>query len=151
MIITINQSKIINYTAKQMYDLVDNIKSYPEFLPWCNKTYEIERNRQSVIATIEIMKSGIKKSFTTKNILTPNKSVVMELVTGPFKHFESYWQFNNLSQSCEIKFYMSFEFSNRFIATMLNSIFEQIVNKMIDAFSNRAKQIYSNHLIDYAK
>ncbi len=140
---TISRSALVPYSASEMFSLVDNIIAYPEFLPWCSKSNEIERDIDEVHASIEINKGVLRKSFSTCNRIQKNKMIEMRLKEGPFKHLQGFWRFDQLGdEGCRISLDLQFEFSNRLLGMTVGPIFSQIANSMVDAFNQRAHQIY---------
>lgn len=126
-----------------MYALVDDIESYPVFLPWCTGTQILSRNEDEVHAVIALARGGMHKAFTTCNRLQHSKMIEIRLVEGPFRHLEGFWRFNSLSeQTCKVSLDMDFEFSNKLISLVFGPIFNQITNTLVDAFCARALQIY---------
>lgn len=141
----IKRSALVPYSAEQMYRLVDDIESYPAFVPYCKKATELERTTDSVSAELEVAKSGIAKSFATKNQLQPNQCISMELLDGPFKYLKGDWQFIPLSDNaCKIELDLSFEFSSKLASIAFTSIFNQLIQSMVAAFTERAQQVYGD-------
>jgi len=139
----INKSALVPYDAVEMYALVDDIESYPEFLPWCGGSEIIERTDDEVKASILLSRSGIKKTFTTLNRLQRGKMIEMRLVEGPFRHLEGFWRFESLGESAsKIMFDIEFEFSNKLLAMTVGPVFSQITSTMVDAFTTRAVEVY---------
>ncbi|WP_046562244.1 type II toxin-antitoxin system RatA family toxin [Kangiella geojedonensis] len=140
---TIKRQALLPYSAKQMFELVDDINKYPEFLPNCAGATEVERSDNQVIATLAVSKGGFEKQFTTKNTNTPYSRIDMELVDGPFKQLTGLWSFTSLDeQACKIELEVSFEFSNMLTSMAFSSIFNHLAESFVEAFSNRAKQVY---------
>lgn len=139
----IKRSALVPYSAEKMYQLVDDIERYPEFVPYCKKAIELSREDASVSAELEVAKSGIAKSFSTRNTLVPGKLISMELIDGPFKYLKGDWRFTPLSESaCKIELDLSFEFSNKLASIAFTSIFNQLIQSMVAAFTERAEQVY---------
>jgi len=140
----VRRSAIVPHSAEQMFALVDNIESYPEFLPWCNDATEHSRSEEVVEATIELHKGAISKRFTTCNTLHRPEAIDLSLVGGPFRHLEGGWQFQELSDTgCKVSLNLDFEFDNRLVDMMLGPFFEEICNSLVDAFMQRAKEVYA--------
>lgn len=141
---TLNRSALVPYTPGEMFALVDDIESYPKFLPWCRGTQVHSRDQDEVYATIELARGAIHKSFTTHNRLQKNKIIEMRLVEGPFHHLEGFWRFDSIGESegCRISLDMEFEFSSRLISLALGPIFSEITATLVDAFCERAKECY---------
>ena len=140
----ISRNALVSYTTEEMYDLVADVESYAEFLPWCRSTTVLYREGEEVKASIEIAKGALNKSFTTLNRLQKNKMIEMRLVEGPFKHLEGFWRFESLkdNQACKISLDLDFDFENRLIAFAVGSVFNQIAKSMVDAFCKRAVEVY---------
>ena len=139
----INKSALVPYTAQEMYELVDDIESYPVFLPWCGGSEVLKRNDDEVKASILLSRSGVKKKFTTLNRLQKGKMIEMRLVEGPFRHLEGFWRFESLNESAsKIMFDIEFEFSSKLLALTVGPVFNQIANTMVDAFTGRAVDVY---------
>ena len=140
---TINKSALVSHDASDMFDIVDDIESYPEFLPWCGDTSVSSRNGDEVRASIEIAHRGINKTFTTCNRLQKNKMIEVSLIDGPFKHLHGYWQFKKLGDNaCKVTLDLEYEFANKLIGLAIGPVFGQIANTLVDAFCRRADDIY---------
>ncbi len=139
----IYRSALVPYTQEQMYRLVDDIKSYPEFLPWCSQANEIERTEDAVKAAISIAKGSLHKTFTTKNSLTQYHEIEMELIDGPFKKLHGFWRFDRLDEhACKVSLDLTFDFSSKMLSLTVGPLFSQVANTMVDSFVERAKVIY---------
>lgn len=139
----IHRSALVMHTAQQMYRLVDDIENYAQFVPNCKSASIISRDETTVSAKLEVSKSGIAKSFSTKNSLTPHSSIKMNLLDGPFRHLTGEWIFTPLSdEACKIELYIEFEFSNKLASVAFRKIFSQLIQSMVTAFTDRAKAIH---------
>jgi len=139
----ISRTALVPYTAAEMYVLVDDIDAYPLFLPWCRSSKVLSRDDDEVSARIEMAKSGIHKSFTTRNRLQKNKMIEMRLVEGPFRQLEGFWRFESLGEKgCKILLDLEFEFSNKILKLTVGPVFDQIANTLVDAFCERAIDVY---------
>ena len=139
----VQRSALLPYSAAQMYQLVNDIDSYPEFVPWCVKCEVHNESKNEKEASMSFAKRGIHASVTTCNELIENKQIVMRLVKGPFKHLVGTWKFHELDEhSCKIELDMEFSFSNRLYSATLGPIFNQVANKLVSAFTDRARQLY---------
>ena len=74
-----------------MFTLVNDIESYPAFLPWCRRARVASRTDGELTATIEIAKGPIAKQFSTRNTLAPDRRIDMHLVSGPFRALRGAW------------------------------------------------------------
>jgi len=139
----IHRSALVPYSAHEMYELVANIPSYPEFLPWCGGADILSQDEDAVVASIDIVYGGIHKTFTTRNLLQQDKMMEIRLVGGPFSRLDGYWRFNPLDDlSCKVVLDLEFEVSNKMVAMVLNPVFTNIANQLIDSFHRRAIELY---------
>ena len=140
----ISRSAIVPFTAEQMYRLVADIESYPEFLPWCGGTQILSTNGDEVRASVEIAYKGVNKSFTTVNREIEGKRIEMSLLEGPFKKLHGIWEFSALDpEASKVSLDLEFEFSNRIIAMTLGKVFSSIADTLVDAFCRRAEEVYT--------
>lgn len=139
----IHKTALVPYSTPHMFELVNDIESYPQFLPWCKSAQILERNEAQIKASIMMGGTGLHKSFTTYNIIKPNEWIEMRLVEGPFSHLQGFWNFHPLGdKGCKISLNLEFEISNRLLRMSLEPIFTQIANNLVDAFVQRAHQCY---------
>ncbi|POU03808.1 ubiquinone-binding protein [Escherichia sp. ESNIH1] len=140
----ISRTALVPYSAEQMYQLVNDVKSYPEFLPGCTGSRVLESSPTQMTAAVDVSKAGISKTFTTRNTLTNNQSILMQLVDGPFKQLMGGWRFTPLSpDACRIEFNLDFEFTNKLIELAFGHVFKELASNMVQAFTHRAKEVYS--------
>ncbi|WP_367607539.1 type II toxin-antitoxin system RatA family toxin [Legionella sp. W05-934-2] len=142
MTTVVKKSRIVPYTCEQMFHLVDQVESYDQYLPYCAKSTVHYRDEDEVQATLEITAAGMSKSFTTCNRLQKNRMIEIRLVDGPFRHLEGFWHFEQVEEGCKISFDLEFEFAGKMLSLLLGPVFEQVTNKMVDAFCERAESIY---------
>lgn len=141
----IKKMVLVEHSAEQMYQLVYNIRNYPNFLPWCSKTEILEENPDnSVIAQVYIDYLLLKQSFTTKNNHIENQEIHMALVEGPFKKLDGYWHFKEIgSLGCQINFTLDYEFANHLISKVIGPVFQIISTTLVDAFIKEADRKYA--------
>lgn len=141
----VEKSVLVSHSAEQMFDLVDRVEEYPQFLPWCGGASIIELDDRTVHATVHIDYHHIKQSFTTENVRTPPRQIDITLQHGPFKHLDGCWRFIPLSPSaCKIELRLNYEFSNKLLELMVGPVFHYIANNFVDAFILRAEKVYSS-------
>jgi ribosome-associated toxin RatA of RatAB toxin-antitoxin module len=138
----ISRSAIVEHSAAEMFALVDDIESYPQFLPWCREA-RVERAGEQKRATLTVGLRGIRQSFTTLNENRPGASIDMRLVEGPFKQFSAMWRFTPLADdACEIAFTMRYQFRSRALGKLLEPLFDEMADTMVDAFTRRADELH---------
>ncbi|AEF53421.1 type II toxin-antitoxin system RatA family toxin [Marinomonas posidonica] len=132
----------VSFSCEQMYDLVNDINAYPEFLPGCLSAKLISQTPTEIVASLDVGKGPVKQAFTTKNYLELNHRIEMTLVEGPFKRLHGVWTFTEVSPtSCKIALSIDFELSGM-LKFAFGGVFSQISNTMVDSFSKRAKVVY---------
>ncbi len=140
---TINRSALVMHSAQQMFDLVNDVARYPEFLQGCKATRVIAEGEDFIEASMTLAKAGFEQAITTRNVLVRPESMEMRLVDGPFSKFKGVWRFQALSpEACKVSLELEFEVSNRLAGAALGAVFKQVASAMVDAFVARGKQIY---------
>ena len=126
-----------------MFELVSNINDYSNFLSWCDTSSILNETGNQITASVQINKNGFKQGFTTINTSSPFESIKMELFDGPFDKLSGEWRFESLGDNAS-KVYLDLEFSfkSRITDITMSPLFKSIANSQLDAFVERAKQIY---------
>ena len=139
----IYKKALVKYNANQMYTLVNDIESYPSFLPWCTNANIIDRDENSLTASVCISIGKIKKIFTTLNTMQEDTSINMKLIQGPFKRLDGRWEFEDSGDGgSTVSLVMEFEFKNKILKYTLSGAFKKITDSLVDAFISRANNIY---------
>lgn len=142
---SIHKSARVPYSAAQMYDLVNDIESYPAFLPWCSEASVQVHGEDSLTASLTMATGRIHQSFTTENTMQPGRRISVRLVSGPFRHLHGHWRFDPADGgACLITLEMDFEFKNKLLKLTLSKLFHHIVDSLVDAFTRRAQQVYGS-------
>ena len=141
----ISKTTLVPYTSEEMYVLVNDIESYPTFLPWCTEAKILSQQEDSLTAKFSMAFGKIKQSFTTENTMQDGSRIDIQLIEGPFKHLSGYWRFiQEDDQSCHIHLHMHFEFKNKIIKHTLGKAFYKVMDTLVESFVQRAQQIYGN-------
>ena len=144
---TISRSALVMYSVDQMYQLINDIPAYPNFLPDCNDSRVISQDDQSVTAALLVSKGGLSKWFTTKNTLISNEKIHLSLVNGPFKKLEGYWLLTALSDdACKVSLELEYEFTNKLVSLAFGKVFGHFSNSLVQVFTQRAKEIYGDNI-----
>ncbi|PAR84411.1 SRPBCC family protein [Vibrio cholerae] len=139
----VSRSALVSFSAEQMFHLVNDVARYPEFLPGCSGSRVLEQSEAHMVASVDVSKAVISKTFTTSNQLTPGVSIAMSLVDGPFKTLRGGWFFTPLDEAaCKVELRLEFEFSSKMIELAFGKIFNELTSNMVNAFTRRAKQVY---------
>jgi ribosome-associated toxin RatA of RatAB toxin-antitoxin module len=140
---TIKRSAVVPYDTAEMYQLVNHVESYAEFLPWCKSSRVLQRTEDEVRATLVVSKAGLDKSFTTCNRLQRNKMIEIRLLDGPFKQLHGFWRFHALDeQRSRVSLDLEFELVSSFMDVVFGPVFTQIANSFVHAFCKRAITVY---------
>ena len=139
----IHREALLPYSKEAMYQLVNDVKHYPEFLPWCHATDIIEQTDVLMRASILVKKMGISKTFSTENVLELNQKMTMKLLNGPFKYLTGEWQFNAIQDlGCKVILDLEFEFLPGLMNLPFKKIFEPAADSMLQSFVTRAHVLY---------
>lgn len=143
---SVQRSRTVPYSCEKMYNLVNDVESYAEFLPYFSHSIVHHRDEDEVQATLVLSVGGMKKSFTTHNRLQTNKMIEIRMVDGPFSHLEGFWRFDETPEGCLISFDLEFTIAGKMLALMLGPVFEQVSDTMVDAFCDRAEDLYGKKI-----
>ena len=139
----VERSALVMHSAQEMFELVNDVDRYHEFLPWCSGSRVLKREGNIAIASVDISFKGLNKSFTTRNELIEYQRTNMSLVDGPFSELSGHWGFSEISETASrIRLELGFDFSNRLVAGVVGPVFRIIADSMVDAFCGRADEIY---------
>ncbi|MCC7487926.1 MAG: type II toxin-antitoxin system RatA family toxin [Burkholderiales bacterium] len=139
----VKRSIIVPHTPSRMFDLVDAVEAYPEFLPWCPAATVLHRDERTTRATLHIDFRGIRQSFTTENTKQPPFEMSLALVDGPFRSLAGGWRFMALGESgCRVEFRLAYEFSSGLLERLVGPVFGSIARDLVDAFVRRADRKY---------
>ncbi|WP_099609646.1 SRPBCC family protein [Vibrio coralliilyticus] len=139
----VSRSALVSFSAEQMFKLVNDVASYPEFLPGCSGSRVIESSGSAMVASVDVSKAGISKTFTTSNELVSGEAILINLVDGPFKTLKGGWFFTALDdKACKVELKLEFEFSSKMIEMAFGKVFNELTSNMVNAFTQRAKQVY---------
>lgn len=139
----VERSALIQYSAEQMFALVNDIEAYPQYMSGCTAAEVLYQDEERVEARLTLEKAGMRQSFVTRNTLTPPTSMAMELLEGPFSNFDGCWTFQVLSEdACKVSLSLDFEFNNKLLGLTVGRWFGGVANTLVDSLLVRAKQVY---------
>ena len=139
---SLERSQTVPYTPEQMYDLVMDIESYPEFLSWCSDGRILRREEDSLVAELTLEYKGLRKAFSTRNRFQHPKLVEMRLLEGPFRFLEGVWTFEPRENGTRVHMSIQFEFVNRMLSMMIGPFFHHAVDTLVEDFRKRAEDFY---------
>ena len=141
------ETRRLPHTAQQMYDLVADVKRYPEFLPWTAgariRELRDAGDHQVMLADLVISFKVFRESFGSRVTLWPDtKKIDTEYLDGPFKYMISSWHFEDSEDGCDVHFHVEFEFRNRLLQTTATVFFNDAMQRVVRAFERRAAELY---------
>ena len=140
----VDQSVLVSHSAEELFRLVDDVESYPKFLPWCGGTTINIKDDIITEAAITINFHGIKQSFTTRNEKTFPSRMDVKLVDGPFKQLRGHWNFLALNEhACKVELVLEYEFTNKWLEKIVGPVFGRIANSLMEAFVSRADSLHA--------
>ena len=142
------ESRIVSFSKEKMFKLVADIDNYSDFLPWCNNSKiinrEIKNGHEILIADLEIGYDQFIYTYRSEVILLNDMSSInVKNVDGPFKYLRNEWKFNEINENkCEINFEIDFELNVSLLDYLMKKFFDMAFQRMVEAFINRAEEIY---------
>ena len=142
-----SESRVLPYTAQQMYDLVADVGSYPDFLPWTAaariSSREDRGDTEVLLADLVISFKVFRESFGSRVVLHPDeRRIETEYLDGPFKKMVSTWGFEDVDNGCNVHFFVDFEFKNRILQGIIGVVFNEAMQRVVRAFEDRAAALY---------
>ena len=144
---THQETKILPYSAEQMYSLVADVAAYPEFLPWCSaarlRSNVLEDSSEILEADLVISFKVFRERFGSRVTLWPaDLKIDTEYLDGPFKYMVSNWAFRNVEGGCEVTFFVDFEFKNAILQGIIGVVFNEAMQRVVRAFERRAADLF---------
>jgi len=136
----VKRSALVNRPPAELFTLINDIESYPQFLPWCTHARVLSRSAQEIVATIGVRQGALHGEFTTRNTLDPDHSIHLHLVSGPFRTLEGEWRLTPIDdQGCRVELTMRFAFKKLFAGLLFEPMFAETIGSLVDAFVARAR------------
>lgn len=141
----IKRSILVLHSASDMFQLVQDVASYPAFLSWCLNAQVLDQTTEMQLASLDVSIAGMKQSFTTRNRLVPGESLSMQLERGPFSQLEGQWQFNPLGEmGSKVSLGLTFDFSSSVLSAAFRRGFASVADQLVYDFSRRADEVYGS-------
>jgi ribosome-associated toxin RatA of RatAB toxin-antitoxin module len=133
------KSVLVTHSAEQMFDLVDAVETYPQFLPWCGGSAVLSRDPQHTEARIDIRYKGVAQSFSTRNTKQRPTLMTLALVDGPFESLTGEWRFTPLTATaCKVEFQLDYRFGNAVVEKVIGPVMSMIAETFVERFVARA-------------
>ena len=136
----VKHSALVGKPPAVLFALINDIESYPQFLPWCTHSKLVSRSEREIVATVGVKQGPLHGEFTTRNELEPDRRILMHLVSGPFKMLEGEWLLTPIgSEGCRAELTMKFAFKSSLTAMLFEQKFAETAASLVDAFVARAR------------
>ena len=139
------ETRHLPYTPEQMYDLVADVRRYPEFLPWVTAMRVRSDTATETLADMIVGFKGLRETFTSRVQKARAEAITVDYIDGPLKYLRNEWRFRREEQGCAVDFSVDFAFKNRMFEMLAGQVFGQALRKMIGAFETRAAVLYGNN------
>lgn len=136
------EKKVLRYSSEQLFDMVADVRRYPEFLPWCVGARIISRTEEELVADLTIGFKMFRETFRSQVTLERPHHVHVRYLNGPFRYLNNHWRFRPHPQGTEVDFFVDFEFRSRLLQAVIGTVFNEAVRLMVRAFERRAMQLY---------
>jgi coenzyme Q-binding protein COQ10 len=141
------ETRTLPYSADQMYALVADVASYPDFLPWCAaariRSSSPEGATEVMLADLVISFKVFRERFGSRVVLYPEtRHIDTEYLDGPFKYMKSTWDFRDVAGGCEVEFFVDFEFRNLILQKAIGLVFNEAMHRIVAAFEARARELH---------
>jgi ribosome-associated toxin RatA of RatAB toxin-antitoxin module len=148
----IKHSALVAQPPRRLFALINDIESYPLFIPWCTRARVLSKSDREIIATIGVRRGPLQSEFTTRNELEPDRRILMHLVEGPFKMLEGEWLLSPIAENgtpgsqgegggCRVQLTMKFAFKNALTGVLFEQTFAETASSLVDAFVARARAV----------
>jgi ribosome-associated toxin RatA of RatAB toxin-antitoxin module len=136
----VKRSALVEKSPAELFALINDIESYPQFLPWCTHARVHSRSPREIVATLGVRQGALLAEFTTRNTLEPERAIRMQLLSGPFRTLEGEWRLTPIeADGCRVELTLRFAFRNPLTALLLEPKFAATVGSLVDAFVARAR------------
>ena len=143
------EKRVVRHSPEQLYALVADVRSYPQFLPWCLAARIRHQDEISLAADLVIGFRMFREKFTSYVDLDAEAlEINVRYAEGPFRYLTNKWRFLPHKEGCEIDFYVDFEFNSRLLQSVIETLFTEAVRRMVQAFETRADALYGKQLTE---
>lgn len=143
----VRRNALVPQTAAQMYAIVNDVESYPSFLPWCLAASVSERTETSLAGTLEIGRAGVRVTVRSTNRMVPDREIVISQTGGPLKSLTGRWTFQPLlkdgaERGCRVDLDVAFEFRAAALTLLFAPLFEHTWDSLVEAFVRRGRALH---------
>ena len=138
-----HERRSLPHSAAQMYDLVADVKRYPEFLPWVSAIRIRQDDQTEMLADMVVGFKSLRETFSSRVVKNPKTEIIVDYLDGPMKHLHNSWKFEDVAGGgSTVDFTVDFSFRNRVFEALAGQFFDSALRKMTGAFIERADQLY---------
>ena len=138
--VSFSKNKILNHPVKKIYNIIADVKKYPDFLPWCNEITIKEKTKKYIITEVKVGFKNINETYVCRVLLYPQKRITLEYISGPFEYLQIDWKFKKISKNkTDVSFYCNFKFRSIFLRLSTSFFLENAIEKMVNAFEKNIK------------
>ena len=140
-----SNSIVLPFNARQLYEIVIDVESYPEFLPWCLSSRIVKKDDDNNFdAELTVGYKAIDEKYISRIKAEYEKKIISKAISGPFKSLDSSWYFKNIDKKqCKVDFMIEYQFKSFFLDKVMGSLFKKATIKMLDAFEQRARSLHN--------
>lgn len=143
MAIKINESRILPFPREFVYDVVKDVKSYPEFLPWCVGAHILEENQDGMVADLEIGYKAFRETYRSKVTYRPYDKIETQCEKGPLERLHNSWLFEEVDAThTHVHFFIDFAFKSMLFQSAMEAVFTASMKKIMVAFEDRMRQLH---------
>ena len=144
----LSTTRRVRHNAAEMFDLVADVESYPEFVPLCRALSIRSRgkagDKEVIVANMTVAYKLIHETFTSRVTLDRgNLEIQVEYLEGPFRRLNNTWTFRPLeARECYVDFFIAYEFRSRTLGMLMGAMFDAAFRRFATAFERRADEVY---------
>ncbi|MEO8313903.1 MAG: type II toxin-antitoxin system RatA family toxin [Pseudomonadota bacterium] len=142
----IRRSALVPATTRRMFELINDIAAYPAFVPGCSAAAVLEKTPGMLRARLTVGSGLLRTSFVTRNTLTPDSLIRMDLEEGPLRSLEGEWQLtpvrhpdSDLEIGCRVELHLRFELQGGIAGLAMGPLLERVAGSLVDAFVAQAR------------
>ena len=136
--VSFSKNKKLNHPVKKIYNIIADVKKYPDFLPWCNEITIKEKTKKYIITEVKVGFKNINETYVCRVLLYPQKRITLEYISGPFEYLEIDWKFKKITKNrTDVSFFCNFKFRSIFLRLSTGFFLESAIEKMVDAFEKK--------------
>ena len=136
--VSFKKKKIISQPIEKIYNLVADVKKYPNFLPWCSDIVIKEKTKKYIISEVKVGFQNINETYLCKVLLYPQKRITLDYISGPFEYLELRWSFKKINKSkSKVIFFTNFKFKSKILGFLTSIFLDNAIKTMVQAFEKK--------------